>query len=376
MTDKSTSDTHAYGNTDLQNSTDTATSQEDGIGDSTEKNTQASGEPNAGLEPAPDPSIENDLWSGVRSWFGPSKSTPLRTVLEEALGQDENEGNFTQQERAMLRNILRFGGLRVEDVMVPRADIRAIEDNATLSDLVEVFDNAGHSRIPVYHDTLDDPRGMVHVKDFMHWITTTAQRGSPDQMQKGQSTLRLVSSEDLSLQLGAVTLDLTVGEAEILREVLYVPPSMSVVDLLLRMQSTRIHMALVVDEYGGTDGLVSIEDLVEEIVGEIEDEHDIANGPLISVHSQLGLIAAARTPIEDLENYLGVSLITETQDGDVDTLGGLVFSLAGRVPVKGELVRHPAGLEFEVLEADPRRIKRLRIHVGAAKAQSSDEDET
>jgi CBS domain containing-hemolysin-like protein len=149
----------------------------------------------------------------------------------------------------------------------------------------------------------------------------------------------------------------------ITRDLLYVPDSMTVLDLLLKMQTTRLHLALVVDEYGGTDGLVSIEDLVEEVVGEIADEHDVEDEPLIRTDARLGLIADARMPIEDLEQHLGVELVSGEQEEDIDTLGGLVFSIAGRIPARGELVRHPSGIEFEVLEADPRRIKRLRIHV-------------
>jgi CBS domain containing-hemolysin-like protein len=149
----------------------------------------------------------------------------------------------------------------------------------------------------------------------------------------------------------------------ITRDLLYVPGSMSVLDLLLKMQTTRLHLALVVDEYGGTDGLVSIEDLVEEVVGEIADEHDVEDEPLIRTDPRLGLIADARMPIEDLAKQLGLELVSEELEEEIDTLGGLVFSIAGRIPARGELVRHPSGVEFEVLEADPRRIKKLRIHV-------------
>jgi CBS domain containing-hemolysin-like protein len=230
--------------------------------------------------------------------------------------------------------------------MVPRADIIAVEDTITIDLLMRVFQEAEHSRLPVYHQTLDDPRGMIHIRDLMSWITTAAEKsGAPN------------------LDLGAVDLASTVGSIDITREILYVPPSMPVLDLLLRMQLSRRHLALVVDEYGGTDGLVSIEDLVEEVVGEIEDEHDVAEEAMIREDPKLGLIADARTPIEDLARHLGVELATPEQEEDIDTIGGLVFSLAGRIPARGELVRHPSGIEFEVLEADPRRIKKLRIHL-------------
>jgi CBS domain containing-hemolysin-like protein len=164
----------------------------------------------------------------------------------------------------------------------------------------------------------------------------------------------------------------------ITRDLLYVPGSMSVLDLLPKMQTTRVHLALVVDEYGGTDGLVSIEDLVEEVVGDIADEHDVEDEPLIRTDPKLGLIADARMPIEDLEKHLQRELVSEEQEEDIDTLGGLVFSIAGRIPARGELVRHPSGIEFEVLEADPRRIKRLRIHMpkGAGDASAAPPSET
>jgi CBS domain containing-hemolysin-like protein len=178
------------------------------------------------------------------------------------------------------------------------------------------------------------------------------------------------------LSLSAVDLGPSVAAVSIARNILFVPPSMSVLDLLLKMQTTRLHLALVVDEYGGTDGLVSIEDLIEEVVGEIEDEHDVDEAPLLRQDPRAGLIADARTPIEDLEQHLGIELVSPELEEEIDTLGGLVFSICGRIPARGELVRHESGIEFEVLDADPRRIKKLRIHspqgAAAAKAASGD----
>ncbi|MDA7948014.1 MAG: hemolysin family protein [Hyphomicrobiaceae bacterium] len=282
-----------------------------------------------------------------------------REIIEEALENEESTAqSFSPQERLMLGNLLRFGELRVEDVMVPRADITAIENTASLSELLQVFQDAGHSRIPVYAGTLDDPRGMIHIKDLMAWITAQAAGD------KKSSATKTKDGEGPSFHLGNVNLSRTVAKAQIQREVLFVPPSMSGLDLLLRMQTTRIHLALVVDEYGGTDGLVSIEDLVEEIVGEIEDEHDQNDAPLIVEDEGSGLIADARAQVVDLEEKLGVSLLSPDREEDIDTLGGLVFVLAGRVPVRGELVRHETGFEFEVLDADARRIKRVKVHRG------------
>ncbi|HLC07706.1 MAG TPA: hemolysin family protein, partial [Methyloceanibacter sp.] len=298
--------------------------------------------------PSPEEKSEED-----QSWFerllgrlGIGEEPDLRELIEDALARAKSTGqSLSTQERTMLRNILRFGKLTVEDVMVPRADIIAVEDTITIDALMRVFREAEHSRLPVYHETLDDPRGMIHIRDLMSWITSQAE---------------IAGASDL--MLGAVDLSRNVGSIGITRDLLYVPGSMSGLDLLLKMQTTRLHLALVVDEYGGTDGLVSIEDLVEEVVGEIDDEHDVDEEPMLIDDPKSGLIADARTPIQELQLHLGETLITPEQEEDIDTLGGLVVSLAGRVPSRGELVKHPSGIEFEVLEADPRRITRLRIH--------------
>jgi CBS domain containing-hemolysin-like protein len=306
------------------------------------------------------PSIDNDLQQEEArtpdeeaSWFerllqtfGLGEEPDLRELIEDALARSRSD-TLSAQERSMLRRILHLGTLTVEDVMVPRADIIAVDDTVSVGELMGVFRQAEHSRVPVYHETLDDPRGMVHIRDLMSWITAEANR------------------ED-RLNLGKVDLGRSIASINILREILYVPGSMSVLDLLLKMQTTRLHLALVVDEYGGTDGLVSIEDLVEEVVGDIADEHDVEDEPLIKSDPRLGLVADARTPISDIEAHLGLELASEEQEEEVDTLGGLVYAIAGRIPARGELVRHPSGIEFEVLDADPRRIKKLRIHLPPA----------
>ncbi len=277
--------------------------------------------------------------------FGLGEELELRELVEDALARSQGESDsMGVQERAMLLNILRFGKQTVEDVMIPRADIVAVEETITIDELLRVFREAEHSRLPVYRESLDEPRGMVHIRDLVSWITSAAETG-----------------DEAKLKLAAVDLGRSVANINITRDILYVPASMSLVDLLLKMQTTRIHLALVVDEYGGTDGLVSIEDLVEEVVGEIEDEHDVTES-FIREDPRGGLIANALTPIEELETYLGQQLVAPEQEEDIDTLGGLVFSLAGRIPVRGELVPHPSGIAFEVLDADRRRVKKLRIH--------------
>jgi CBS domain containing-hemolysin-like protein len=289
--------------------------------------------------------------------FGLGEEPDLRELIEDALARSKSD-TLSAQERNMLRRALRFGQLTVEDVMVPRADIIAVDESTTVAELMHVFREAEHSRLPVYHETLDDPRGMIHIRDLMSWITTAAEAGGA------------------GLDFNKVDLTRTVATINITRELLYVPTSMLVLDLLLKMQTTRLHLALVVDEYGGTDGLVSIEDLIEEVVGEIADEHDVEDGPLIKSDAKLGLIADARAPIEALEKQLGFALISDEEREDIDTLGGLAFSIAGRIPARGERVRHPSGVEFEVLEADRRRIKKLRIHRPPAPAAKPEATES
>jgi Mg2+/Co2+ transporter CorC len=251
-----------------------------------------------------------------------------REALEELIEEEETgRARVAPDERAILANLLEFGELRVRDVMRPRADIVAVEAKATLKEVLAEVRAKGHSRMPVYRKSLDDILGLVHLRDLMSAMETPR----PFVL------------------------------AEIVRPALFVAPSMRVIDLLTRMRDARLHMAIVVDEYGGTDGLVTIEDIVEEIVGEIEDEHEAGQPPAIVAAPDGALIADARSAVEDLELMLGQTVARPGLAEDVDTLGGLVFSLAGRVPARGELITHPDGLEFEVLEAEPRRIKRLRI---------------
>ena len=306
-----------------------------------------------------DKSLMARIITRLRDSIGLAPDTSLRESLEDVIEQHETEaGDITPEERSMLLNILEFGNLRVEDVMVPRADIIAIEDTSSLEQIISIFQQAGHSRLPVYHETLDDPQGMVHIKDLFSWM---AAAGSARVKKNGKNGNGKPSSEDPpSIDLGKIDIALPLTEISLKREVLYVPPSMPAADLLVKMQTSHIHMAIVVDEYGGTDGLVSIEDLVEEIVGDIEDEHDTQDGPLIHPNNDGSYTADARVLVEDLEKLLDVNLTNE-HDEDIDTLGGMVFSLAGRIPLRGELIAHECGLEFEVLEVDPRRIGKVRI---------------
>jgi CBS domain containing-hemolysin-like protein len=310
-------------------------------------------------------------WLGaLRSRLGLTGSQTLRDTLAEALkGEQDGASAFSAEERQMFLRLLRFGALRVEDVMVPRADIIAVDESEPLSELLRTFEDAGVSRVPVFHETLDDPRGMVHIKDLFGWIlkeavkpggATAAPAAAPSDASAAEGSE--MKPPKAPLALDSIDLTRSVSVAKIRRQVLYVPPSMPAMNLLIRMQTTRIHMALVVDEYGGTDGLVTIEDLVEQIVGEIEDEHDEAEADLIVEDPKQGLLASARAPVKQLEELLGVPLLSAEEAEDIDTLGGLVFALVGRVPARGELVRHASGIEFEVLDADPRRVKKVKIH--------------
>ncbi len=290
------------------------------------------------------------LGSRVRGFFARSNGSARRDI-EDAIAADEESGeSFAPEERAMLRAILRMGDLRVEDVMVPRADIEAVDINIPIARLIAEFHDASHSRMPVYRETLDDPIGMVHIKDVMKWIFETAAKGKSKKA-RAENTLDL-SGVDLQQSLHLT------GAA---RPVLFVPPSMPARILLERMQASRTQMALVIDEYGGTDGLVSLEDLVEIIVGEIEDEHDDAEEATIVKVGEGLFVADARAPIEDAVKIIGPGFDVGDFGEDADTVGGLIFTAIGRIPVRGEIIHPIDRFEFEILDADPRRIKRIRI---------------
>lgn len=302
--------------------------------------------------------------SALRSRLGLQGAPTLRDTIEGALKQEAASSSaFSAEERQMMLRMLRFGALRVADIMIPRADIVALEETEPLAELLRIFEEGGISRIPMFNETLDDPRGMIHVKDVLHWLIEEGGVKITETTPSESGDLPVKAAIDgVSGNLTAIDLSRPITVAKIRRPILYVPPSMPAMNLLLRMQTTRIHMALVVDEYGGTDGLVTIEDLVEQVVGDIEDEHDEAEETHIESGPNGVMTASARASIAELERVLARRIVTEDEAEEVDTLGGLVFALLGRVPVRGEIVRHPnSGLEFEVLDADPRRVKKLRI---------------
>jgi CBS domain containing-hemolysin-like protein len=300
------------------------------------------------------PEAQRRLLRWVRSVLRLKTHPSLRASLTNVLAEPHETDAFSPEERVILRNVLGLRERRVDDVMVPRADIVAVEEQTNLGDLLNVFREAGHSRLPVYRETLDDPVGMVHIKDLVSYLLSgavlKAEDGTP--RRRRAQALQHLAKVDFAKPLAA---------ARIMRPVLFVPPSMPVLDCLVKMQTSRIHMALVIDEYGGTDGLVSIEDLVEEVVGEIEDEHDFEEAPLIRA-DESGFVIDARAPLQEVGAALGADLATGDDAEDVDTLGGLIVTRVGRVPVRGELIAGPGDLEFEVLDADPRRLKRVRVH--------------
>jgi magnesium and cobalt transporter len=259
----------------------------------------------------------------------PRNGESLRETIDEMIEEPaaDDPRPLSGQERVLISNILKVHDQTAADVMVPRVDIVALDVETPFPEVVKCMVDQGHSRVPVYRETLDDVIGFIHVKDV----------------------------------LGPVAERRETKLAPILRKVLFVAPSVPILDLLVQMRQARTHIAMVVDEFGGIDGLVTIEDLIEEIVGEIEDEHDVADGPSLVERTDGSLIADARTPIEVLEEHQGTRLRPVGDQEEVDTLGGLVSSLAGRVPKRGEVIAHPSGIEFEVLDADPRKIKRLRV---------------
>lgn len=268
-------------------------------------------------------------------------ASPKKRGLFGFARKDDETGARSQHEtsdaspQAMRLRLAEFESLRVEDAMIPRAAIVAVEVETNLDDLLQLFAEATHSRLPVYRETLDNPVGFVHIKDL---VAEIARNGG------GRS-----EPEKFPLE-------------RIHRHILYVPPSMRLSDLLVKMQSSRIHLALVVDEYGGTDGLISLEDLVEEIVGEIEDEHD-EETPLFVRRSQHIWEADARADIEDFAEDAGVDLSLPEYEDEINTLGGVAFALAGKIPVRGEILQHPSGASIEIMEADGRRIRRMRIKI-------------
>jgi CBS domain containing-hemolysin-like protein len=302
------------------------------------------------------PAADNWLLRAIRTLFGwkpGSVRDDLQVVLDTSTPDDVG---FSAIERTMLRNILGLHERRIADVMIHRADIVAVKRDIPLGELMSLFESAAHSRLVVYNETLDDPEGIVHIRDLLAFMTVKARDGVVGKAKRKKPY-------PAGLDLRAVDLAQPLAEANIIRKLLYVPPSMRAIDLLAQMQASRIHLALVVDEYGGTDGLVSIEDIVEQIVGEIDDEHDSDEPPDIVRREDGSFLADARASLEDARTVIGEDFVTGEASDEVATLGGYLVSQVGRLPVRGEVISGPGNFEIEVLDADPRRVKRLRIAV-------------
>ena len=250
----------------------------------------------------------------------------IETVLDNDLKGTEG---ISKHERLMLLNILKIDGIRSSDIMIPRADIGAVELNDSFEKVLEVFIKEAHSRVPIYEKNLDNIIGMIHIKDLVNY--------------QNQNKTETNFLQNLK------------------REILEIPPSMPVLDLLLKMQLTRLHMGIVIDEYGCTDGLVTIEDVIEEITGEIEDEHDEKNLPMLIKSSLNTFEASARIEIDELQKVTNVEFLNSYDNDDVDTLGGLIFSITGRVPQRGEIIKHSSGTTFEIKDADPMKIKSVIV---------------
>lgn len=299
------------------------------------------------------PTADNWLVRAIRALFG-WKPGSVRDDLQVVLDTSTpDEVGFSAIERTMLRNILSLHERRIADVMIHRADIVAVKRDIPLGELMSLFESAAHSRLVVYNETLDDPEGMVHIRDLLAFMTARAA--------KPRSKAKSKKPPAAGLDLRAVDLALPLSDANIIRKLLFVPPSMRAIDLLAQMQASRIHLALVVDEYGGTDGLVSIEDIVEQIVGEIDDEHDSDEPPAVVRQADNSFIADARASLDDVRSVIGDEFVTGEAGEEVETLGGFLVTHVGRLPVRGEVISGPGNFEIEVLDADPRRVKRLRI---------------
>jgi CBS domain containing-hemolysin-like protein len=321
--------------------------------------------------PVPRPSAVaragGDGWlaKALRALFG-WKTGSIRSDLKDVLDAGAGETGFSPKESVMLRNVLALRERKVVDVMVPRADIVAVQKDIPLGELLKVFANAGHSRLVVYDDTLDDALGMVHLRDLVAFMTARAAASA-------KANTKRKKPFPAGLDLKAVDLATTLAEAKFTREMLFAPPSMPVLDLFARMQATRIHLALIVDEYGGADGVASIEDIVEQIVGEIEDEHD-EDVPAAVVRQPDGsFLADARASLEDATSIIGPEFDVGEAAKEVDTLAGYIASRIGRVPLRGELVPGPGRFEIEVLDADPRRVKKLKIYLSENRKEAREQ---
>jgi len=306
------------------------------------------------LEESESGSESRSVFSWLLRLFGRRRNgSTIREDLADALQDDEVLAQgFSPEERAMLTSILHLQETRVEELMVPRTDIIAVKQDTSLADLLKIFEDSGHSRMPVYNETLDDPRGMIHIRDVVAHILKVSSLSRAEIAKRRKLP-------PANLDLKKVNLSRPISELKLLREVMFIPPSMGARELMARMQAERVQIALVIDEYGGTDGLVTLEDIVEEIVGEIEDEHDDEQNHIQDAGDGT-FVCDAKAELDDLRELLGEEFVFGEHEEDVDTIGGLIFDILGRVPVRGEVITKNS-FEFRIVEADPRRIRKVEL---------------
>ena len=302
------------------------------------------------------------LWARIARLLKPSQGERLREDITDALMTDTEIGAaFTPEERAMLNNILRFREVRVEDIMIPRVDIDGLDQNMTVGEAMILFEETGRSRMPVYDETLDNPKGMIHIRDLLSFVGKQARnKRRVGSRYAANGEPKAPKSPRANFDLARVDLEKTLAEAGLVRKILFAPASMLASSLLKTMQAQRTQLALIIDEYGGTDGLVSHEDIVEMVIGDIDDEHD-KDETMFSQLSDDVLIADARAELTELAEAIGPDFDVREHIEEIDTLGGLIFFALGRIPTKGEVVRAVPGFEFHILDADSRRIKGVRI---------------
>ncbi len=314
--------------------------------------------------PAADHKKESSsLLTKIKAFLGLGEAS-VRQDLQEVLDEAKTDDALSEQERTILSNVLKLHQVRVRDVMIPRADIIGLSLDSRLDHILATFRAAEHSRLPVYNETLDDPRGMLHIRDLVDYIASAASRTPHSQSEQADNQKKQIAEENM--QFDQIDLSIELQSTKLIRPVLFVPGSMPALDLLVKMQSSRTHMALVIDEYGGTEGLASLEDIVEVIVGDIADEHD---GMLVSTVEKLSdgsCLADARTSLDEIGSILGHDLTELNGEAEIDTIGGLVTMIAGRVPGRGEIIKINDLLECQILEADPRRVKRVKLRLKPA----------
>jgi len=308
----------------------------------------------------------SSLLTRLKAFLGMEEAS-VRQDLQEVLDEAKTDDALSEQERTILNNVLKLHQVRIRDVMIPRADIIGLSLDSPLDHILATFRAAEHSRLPVYNETLDDPRGMLHIRDFVDYIASAATRSTQVTMTGSQTKSPQLA--EAKMEFDHIDLSIELQSTKLIRPVLFVPGSMPALDLLVKMQSSRTHMALVIDEYGGTEGLVSLEDIVEVIVGDIADEHDDMLVSTVEKLSDGSLLADARTSLDEIGSILEYDLKDLNAEADIDTIGGLVAMIAGRVPSRGEIIKMDDVLECQILEADPRRIKKVKLRMKSSSSQ-------